>query len=152
MEYHLSALGFCPCLSQCCLAQVCLCLIELKVAAHLPLHSSPLGRLCCLVLEQACVLQNFLPWAAPHFLEQPNPCPLSRAAVSRKELGTAQHICLPVTLHSIKPGPSCGFGNAPVLSGVSLFLCRVLGCSRVEKVGGQTGVPRAALGGGQHLL
>lgn len=75
LEYHLSAVGFCPRLSQRCLVQVCLCLIELKGAANIPHHSSPLGRLCCLVLEQACVLQNFLPWAAPPFLAQP--CPRS---------------------------------------------------------------------------
>lgn len=83
---------------------------------------------------------------------QPDPCPLSRTATSRRELGTAQHICLPVTFRSSKPGASCGFGNAPVLSGVSPLLCRILGCSRVEEVGGWSGVPRAALGGGQHLL
>lgn len=53
LEYHLSAVGFCPRLSQRCLVQVCLCLIELKGAARIPHHSSPLGRLCCLVLEQA---------------------------------------------------------------------------------------------------
>lgn len=50
LEYHLSAVGFCPRLSQrCCLAQVSLPDGAEKDAARVPPRSSPLGGFCCFV-------------------------------------------------------------------------------------------------------
>lgn len=50
LEYHLSAVRFCPRLSQrCCLAQVSLPDGAEKDAARVPPRSSPLGRFCCFV-------------------------------------------------------------------------------------------------------
>ena len=47
LEYHLSAIGFCLCLSQCCcLAQVSLPDGVQRDAVHVPPHSSPLGGFC----------------------------------------------------------------------------------------------------------